>query len=294
VLDDWSASALTGREWAVVTWGVIVLVLCVVVPSMRPQVIAIVKATLAWRIVAVFAGLWSYTLLMSAIAVRLGAWGVGLTKDTVIWSAGTGVLLVARSISPRKPRHFRRMLVELFELSAVLQFLGALYSFGYLVELVGVPFLLLLGAMQAVANDEEQRPVKVLARSLLAFWGVAVLARSVWSLAQSWDHLDKGFVAYQAALPVWLTLTVVPYAYLVALISEYGVLFSRLGFDAQHTGLRVPRLALLMAINVRLSRFPALRGHRLGDLTGPPQVVRRRVREYADRASPVRGQSRHE
>ncbi|WP_088284773.1 hypothetical protein [Kineosporia sp. A_224] len=278
-MDDLATSALTGREWALVIWTAAALIGSMVWPGTRRSAIKVAKAAAAWKILAIFVGLWCYTAVALLAAGMGGLWGVGLLKDAVLWSVSAGVLLVARGIGKRPTRYFRTVLLQILTVSAVVQFVASLYSFSLAVELVAVPCAVLLGALEATARLQGQHQVKNIFVWVLSIWGLVVVTNSGLQLLARWEHIDWGIVVRQAALPIWLTAAVVPYAYVVALVSDYEVLLGRWRWQARaRDGRSVPWLGLLIGVNVRLSRLEALRRSQLWDFSGSPREVARQVR----------------
>jgi hypothetical protein len=120
-------------------------------------------------------------------------------------------------------------------------------------ELALQPFLLLLGLLIAVAeSDERLRALRTPLNALLAAIGLSMLAYSVRQLLISWNAVDKPVTALQFALPIWLTVGLLPYVYLLSLYSNYQSAFHAI--DVHSDNRRVRRranLALVTGLHFR-------------------------------------------
>lgn len=88
--------------------------------------------------------------------------------------------------------------------------------------------------------------------ALLAVVGLSLLAYSVRQLFISWNAVDKPVTALQFALPIWLTIGILPYIYLLSLYSNYQKAFHALDTHSDNRRARLrAKLALVTRLNFR-------------------------------------------
>jgi hypothetical protein len=122
-----------------------------------------------------------------------------------------------------------------------------------------------------VVTKPEYRQVKKLVDAVMAIAGVFVLGYVADSIARHWRQFDELGAFRQLALPVWLTLGVLPLLYAFSLLVNYEMAFLRCGWSGgDRRSVRRTKLALLFTLNVRTHAVAALNGEwfsRLGNAT---------------------------
>lgn len=129
------------------------------------------------------------------------------------------------------------------------------------------PFLFLLGGMSVVAAQrQEHREAKKVVDLLIVSVSLTLLLFVTANLIENWDAVDKGSLLLQVALPIWMTVGLLPYVYIVGLYAAYETAFLRLAWRSSGSWwerLRV-KLALLASFHVK--------ARELGRLSGPWQM----------------------
>jgi hypothetical protein len=118
-------------------------------------------------------------------------------------------------------------------------------------------------------SDERLRALRTPLNVLLAVVGLSLLVYSVRQLFLSWNAVEKRVTALQFALPIWLTIGILPYIYLLSLYSNYQSAFHAI--DA-HSDNRRARLRAKLALVTRL-HFRARDSHAFGGWPWLEQIV---------------------
>jgi hypothetical protein len=192
--------------------------------------LADVLRSLRGKVAGLLAGYAIYIAVAVLIAQRLGLWNVGLLTETIGWFLLPGLVLLFGFTRVHKERNYYwRTLVSVIGLAAAIEFYVNLAEFPLAVELLLLPALVLLAALSALAGlKSETRPAKRFVDALLTIVGVAILVGTgVW-LADHWNTLDKTELALSFALPIWLTLVVLPFVILLSLYASYETTFARI------------------------------------------------------------------
>jgi hypothetical protein len=116
------------------------------------------------------------------------------------------------------------------------------------------PFLAILAMLAVVAERKEAtRSVKKLADGLGALIGLASAAFVSQQLYANWGHINTRTALLQLLLPIWLTIGLLPFIYLLSLYANYDSAFRRINFFApdDRTARRRAKLALVTQLHFR-------------------------------------------
>lgn len=156
----------------------------------------------------------------------VGLWHPSQTKTTLFW-------LVFSAIAASFTAAMKEKLSGLFEswLKATLtlllfEFVATNYTLSFGVELVLVPVLFLLGAMLAIASREEKfRSVRILIEWILLSISAWMFFRGFYLLVTGWNDTDKLGILRDVYTPPLLSLTLIPFAYVMFLYARYESAF---------------------------------------------------------------------
>jgi hypothetical protein len=169
---------LDSREKAVLVWTLIAFTFAVVkVDGFLASVGGILRV-LCGKLLLPFVLLASYCAGVVIAAQALELWHATAIKETVYWFFGTGALLVGGAIeSANDPNWARRILRPALRLTLIVEFLVNLYVFPVGLEMVLVPFVVLLVLVEAVAAlDPAHAPAQRFSRGVITTIGVGLLA----------------------------------------------------------------------------------------------------------------------
>jgi hypothetical protein len=158
---------------------------------------------------------------------RLSIWRIDLLTDTIIWFVASALVLFFNINEATKDRHFfRRRAAEVIGITAVIEFLVNFYVFSLPAELVLQAFLIVVALLSAFAGTQHQyRSVKKFIERLLALAGFSIFAYVIFQVLVNWAELDKEGAMLQLALPVWLTLGMLPFIYALSVYVIYDWAF---------------------------------------------------------------------
>lgn len=277
-------SLLNNREWASLFWLAVIAVFMLSDADRRASVVGVLRAGLQRRLLLTLGayGLWVW--LVMRIAARFGWWTPALTKDTFVWfvTAGLG-LLFSFDKAMKEPGFLRRAAKAAITATVFVEGFINLYVLPLLLELVLQPSMVLLVGVGMVARN-DQEPAKRLAGCLQAAIGFGLLGYVLLRSVEHWRELDTALLARQFALPVWLTLGVLPIVYGVAVYSGYESAFRRIDWNADvpRRQRRVAKLALLSTFHVKARELSTFGGSWQFRLREAPTfgAARRVVRDF--------------
>jgi len=288
---------ISNRELASMIWVGVAIVFCGASPTIRPTLLATVRAALRPKIVLPVLLMAGYTTGAVLIGSWLGLWEQDLAGETIFWFlVSAPALFISLTTVGDDRRFFASLYVKALSVSALLSGLVNLFVFPLYFELVLVPVLTLAVALAAVASHKpEYRSVDILLRTCLAIAAVAFLVDAAVRLADTWSHSTVLYVVRDLLLPVWLVIALVPYLFALSVAIALELAFLRVDFaePADVTSRRQARLALLLTAGLdpyALNRFGVPWSGRLVRARSL-QSARRVVRHYraelrSERASP--------
>lgn len=267
--------SLNSRQLSLAVWLCVLFVFCMAKRDIRRSVIDLVRCGLEpiLLIPALLSLAWITGVVLGLY--RLGFWTPSLLWDTLAFAfVGTTVLVWRMGESRDYSRRFYgRIVWRSLGLSVLIGTIGNTYTFNIIVELILVPWLVLLGAMLGLAQASEEysnlrKPLQV----LITLTGLAMLTRAVIGAISDYD----GFLSIQTVqsllLLFALTVAYVPYLLLVRVWMTYqsALIPLRLGHKKP---LRVrlyarARIMLKFRLNLaRVERFGVSAADKLSDCT---------------------------
>ena len=258
---------LNNRELAALIWIGAAVLWAFSKPSVRESLVGVIRALLKPKILISIAAMLAWIGLELSIGVRLGLWNFALAKGTILWTLGSaGVLLFnCTQIDPGgdDPHFFRRTILATVGVAAFVEFFVNLYVMSLLVELVFQMVIIALTLMVAVAAQKpEHKSVKILCERMLALTGLALLVLTARQLYLHWQQLNVSDVLLDFALPVWLTIGLVPFLFLFSIYVAYDAAIRRINWEARDRRARWRSgLALLSTLRFRTDTVRKFTGY---------------------------------
>ena len=256
---------MNDRELATAIWIAALLVLVLWKRDLRASLWDVIKLFLGAKILV---PVLFYATVIGArvfVAAHVGLWNQALLAETLIWFFLSGAVLFFRVTDAGKDQgFFRKRVLETVGIAAFLEFFMNLKTMALPWELLLQPVVAVLVGLQVVAgSDRKHAPVKRLANGLLALVGIGLLAFTIQSVATYWRTQDYQLFWRCLALPIWLTLGVLPFIYSLALSAGYEQVLTRMSFfnDRQRPHLRAV-LGVVVGLRGNLSDVNGFAGPR--------------------------------
>jgi hypothetical protein len=268
-------------------WVVLALGIAVAIPSLRVIVIDGVKIATKPFVAIILA---ATTLLAAAITTCLawiGYWRASMIPTTVAWFVGTAIV---GTFSMGGVGELRRLATRTVAFVAVVEFVSNAYTFPLPVELLLVPFVVILVTLTSFADRRPEfaitrAPFKVICAALF----VGTLTPTIVDLVQHAGQLASADRAREFLLPLILTVVFLPYFYLVQMVVAWQTALSMLASQMQDRPslLKAARRALIRSCHASLPRIqlfePEFRW-RLATATSE-EDIQRAIRDFNDAAA---------
>jgi hypothetical protein len=231
--------------------------------SFRASLKGVVKALFAIKVLTPILALVGWVIGLALLAENVGLWDDGLVFPAALWTITVGLGLIYKLASRRSNEpFFKPILGRAFRVTVFVEVVIGLFAFSLGLELVLLVAASFLAMLSVVArSDEKYEPARKLVDGLLGLIGLAFIALTVISLISDWDQLDKEHLLRQLALPLWLTIGVTPYLYLLAVWVGYEQAFMRINLASEdRRARRRAKVALVAALHGRAAQANAYSG----------------------------------
>jgi hypothetical protein len=255
---------VTSREIALVAWLGVALIVGIFNASVRRGLAGVVKTALMPKLLIPAIVSLGWVGLIIWELYRVGFWNVSLWWDTGAFLAVGATALVWRAVQSKdfSLQFYTRIVLQTLGLSVILGTAAAAYNFPVVVEILLVPWLVLLGGMQALAEStEDYNGVGKVVRGLVTLTGLAIFARAIQGAFVDYH----GFLSLQTVrsllLLFVLTLAYLPYLFLMRVWAAYDTacVQLRLGPDKSLFVHAYARIRMLLKFGFRLSRLERFR-----------------------------------
>lgn len=215
---------LNARQLAIAVWLGVLVAFCLLRRDLRRSVFGLLRLGLdpALLVPAVLSVAWVAGVVLGLRSV--GLWSLSLLWDTLAFAfVGTTILVWRMNESKDYSRQFYgRIVWRSLGLSVLISAIGNNYTFSIYVELLLVPWLLLLGGMLGLAQASEEhanlrRPLEI----LISATGLAMLVRAFAGAVADYDGFLSILTVQSLLLLFALTAAYVPYLFLVRVWMTY-------------------------------------------------------------------------
>ena len=234
---------LNNREWALVIWFFIFVLFALFSPKMknvRESFKQVLNAFFVKAIITTVVAMIIYVTLIVFGLFKIGLWDLNQFKDTIIWAIFVGSLSLFKINSIEKdPHFFRNLVLDNLKLTAIVKFVLDFYTFGLFVELMLVPFSVVLGGMLALAQyDEKYHQVRKFINGIMVVLGVILIYHSIYMLVSNFGEFAKKQTIYDFYVPPLLTFLYLPFLFIMKVLITYEQVFLRLQYLIKNLKLR--------------------------------------------------------
>lgn len=229
-------STFSSREIATGIWMFLaILAIGLSRHSFRQSLINVLLAFCRTKILVLFLCMVCYVSGMIVILERIGVWNVSHLKDTVLWFLFTGVIVANTVITSAQADHiFSKIVRDSLKIVIVIQFLVNTYTFSLPIEIFIVPAIAFIAMLNAVAqSDPQYKSVAKFISLVQAAIGILILFAVIVKAASDYSSLFTVDALRNILLAPTLTILFLPFAYVLAVYSNYDQIIARLNNGAE-------------------------------------------------------------
>lgn len=209
----------------------------------------IIKAFYKSKILVPILLMVAYTTGIVFVLYQINFWNISLLKDTVVLFCFTGILMMINSVtSDINQNFFRQIIVNNIKLIIIVEFIINTYTFSLVGELILIPVVTFIAILKVIIKpDEKHAPVAKSINGLQIIIGMTILIFAISNAVSDYKNfVNLDTLRHLIFVPL-LTISFLPFVYLVALFATYELLFIRLdlGFEKSNKLKRYARREII-------------------------------------------------
>lgn len=218
------------REIALGIWLLIAVVFVVSKQTVRVSFYDVVKALLRRYVVIPLALMVGYISLIVIGLYKLGAWDVEQLKNTIFWGLSYAATSMFRISKIENEEHyFRNSIKDQLKIIAAFEFIVTFYTYSLLTELIIIPLVTFVVGMQVFTEGKkEYASVGRFLTGLLTLFGISLIANATYQLITDFDGFAKLGTLQDFAIPIVLSILLIPFLFLLVIYSSYENAFIRI------------------------------------------------------------------
>lgn len=211
------------RELAIGIWGILALAVALLIKSFRELLKTTFAILLSKKFIVFYAVFISFLLSVLYLLHKIGAWNIGLLKDTILWVMFVELPIFAKAIESGKNSHFFRTLIkENIAVAVIIEFYLNFWTFDFWAELIIVPAAVVLSIMYSkTSNDKKEIRMKKLFDNLFVVAGLGIIGHAVYNTVVYSEELFNVDTIRSLLLPMILFIFNLPVVYSLALYCRY-------------------------------------------------------------------------
>lgn len=224
-------SSLNTREMAIIIWVIVFLVIIIFIKNTRKAVFDLLRIFFSTKLIIPFIGMTLYISLISYLLSQIGLLNLSLIKDVIFWFiiAAIPLFFKASDINKKYKNFFRNNIFEFISLTTIFSFFINFYTFNIIIELILQPILLFILLLIAFSKSQEKyKPAEKFLSTIFLIIVIYLILNFIYNLFINPNGFAKINTGIIYILPPILTITLLPYIYVLALYIEYDTFYLRL------------------------------------------------------------------
>lgn len=215
------------REIAYMIWGTLLLIVLLFSKKNRLSLINLLKAFFCKQFIYVYVIALTYLFICVWILSNIKIWDASLIKETVFWFLFVALPLMYKATMINSFKKFVKQVVQpLVAFSVIFEYIFALHTLDWWIEILMVPIALLIGGILAFSErkPEYNQVHKVVTDLLILIVLASLAAVSIHLFYHYSDYLNR-LTAMKFITPLCLSLMFVPFLYAIAMFMHYETAF---------------------------------------------------------------------
>lgn len=255
---DYLNKTFNNREIALISYLLIFILWTFTQKKIRKSFMPVIKALLAWKILASIFALMLYVALVVYGLFSIELWDKSLIKNSIYWTFGVGLVFMMSFDKALKEEHyFKNLVKENFKVLLIIEFIVGLYVFGIITEFILMPFVIIFSMLLGYTEVyKEHEQVRKIVNGLFVILGTVYLIYSGYHIYSDFSGFATTGNLKTFLFPIIMSILFLPFAYSYALLVHYESLFFRLGFFLKDKKLRrFAKWRILLSVNFSILRL---------------------------------------
>ncbi|TSA24392.1 hypothetical protein D4R71_07135 [bacterium] len=249
---------LNNRELALTIWIIVFIIFSLLwlkMEEVRKSFKRLLKAFFVKKIISSLVLMVIYIVIVVIVLYKLNLWEFHQLKNTIFWSVSIGAMNLLRISAVKKdPQFFKNSILDNLKLIAFIQLITGYYTFNLFVELLLVPFILILSLTSIIAKRERKlQGLGKFIDKIMALFGLILILYSTYMLIAHLSEFTTKQTMCDFYTPPLLTLLYFPFIYIMIIFITYEEVFIRMQFFIKNVKLRrYAKLCLIFNFKLRI------------------------------------------
>lgn len=245
------------REIAILLWIAVIVGVLLAKKSGRESLWDLLKATFQYKLVIVYLCMVVYLTSIIYFLFRVEFWDISQLKNTIIWLLTVAFVSLLDINKTDKSNFFRNTVGDVFRFTTVSEFIIHFYTFDLVVEILLIPFVVLIFGMKIVAQKKiEYTRVAASLNKLLILAGIFFIIYAIYKIASNFSSFASVSTLTDFLIPPVLSFLYLPFIYLLAIYVTYTDEFIDLNRRIRNPHLlRYAKWKALVSFNIKRSDF---------------------------------------
>ncbi|MCF6271383.1 MAG: hypothetical protein L3J41_16855 [Melioribacteraceae bacterium] len=226
--------------------------------KIRTSFFNVLKVIFSDKLLVIFELNLLYILIILILLSSVGFWNFSMLKGTILWVLFTSIVLILNVFKKSEEDGFlRAIILSNFKIIVFLEYLGSLFVFDLLIELILQPVLFFITVTIGLSEGESKlAKVKVFFEVVLSILGVLLILFSIYNLFENMESIVTIDRLKDFTLPPILTLIYIPFIYILAFYGKYEIYFNRLDYINRGNPLNsYAKFRVILFCNIRLRKL---------------------------------------
>lgn len=220
----------SNRELALIFWFLVVFLVLLIWNTGRFHLKEIAKSAFVPKLTITYLSFITYVSLIVILLWKCNFWNTSLLKDTIIWFVFSALGVFFSLSKVRDASYFGRLIKGSVSATVIIEFFVNLYTFNLLAELIIFPCLIFIVTLSAYSEisaetNKEHKKVSSCLNQLLGIIGLIYIGFALYKTILEFKIVPWIDVSKQFVLPFILTVSSIPYFWVLALYMKYENMF---------------------------------------------------------------------
>lgn len=220
------------REIATAIWICIISILFSFKSEIRNSVLNSLKIFFNWKIQLSILSLIIYSSIIVSLLHSIKFWTFDFLKDSIMWFCFTGIVLSFDALTKSKDEDlFKKVIFNNIKVLIILEFIINTYTFSLIGEIIFLPIITFIAMIEVFSKfNKKYSPIEKLTSYIQIAIGIIILTLSTTKIITDFNNFGNLNTLRSFLLPPFLSISILPFIYLMFIISNYEQLFLKLNF----------------------------------------------------------------
>lgn len=220
------------REIATAIWICIISILFSFKSEIRNSVLNSLKIFFNWKIQLSILSLIIYSSIIVNLLHSIKFWTFDFLKDSIMWFCFTGIVLSFDALTKSKDEDlFKKIIFNNIKVIIILEFIINTYTFSLIGEIIFLPIITFIAMIEVFTKfNKKYSPIEKLTSYIQIAIGIIILTLSITKIITDFNNFGNLNTLRSFLLPPFLSISILPFIYLMFIISNYEQLFLKLNF----------------------------------------------------------------